>query len=290
MALTPNEILNKEFKSKFRGYDTDEVNDYLDVIVADYEGLINENHRLTQALSAATEKNEYFAQLQDSLNSSIVVAQEAADRLKQNARKEAELILYEAEREADQILAEASNQAQAIVGETDALRRQSKQYRQDIESLVRRQLQMITSEEFTTVFDQEFETNLRPEDFQVASSRASQRANRSEEETAADFQSAKDLVTESVSQAPDHLEQATAQDTNQDLYTEAYNYYNEINEEGSTDNLEVSSPADLQPEPASQDYESTLEEVNPASVDEPKKDTESYFGQTIRIELPTDED
>lgn len=153
MALTPNEIINKEFDTSFRGYNVDQVNDYLDIIVAEFERLIQENNRLTQELSVATEKNEYFAQLQESLNSSIVVAQEAADRLKQNARKEAELILYEAERDADSRVAEASEYAQSIMTEVEALRNSSQTYRQNLERTIRKQLDLVTSEEYLALFD-----------------------------------------------------------------------------------------------------------------------------------------
>ena len=37
MPLTPLDIHNKEFSSGFRGYDEDEVNDFLDQVVKDYE-------------------------------------------------------------------------------------------------------------------------------------------------------------------------------------------------------------------------------------------------------------
>ena len=89
VGITPNEILSKEFESKFRGYDIDQVNDFLDIVRVDYEKALEENEKLKRKIADSEEKLEYFAQLQDSLNSSIMVAQDAAERLKQNARKEA---------------------------------------------------------------------------------------------------------------------------------------------------------------------------------------------------------
>ena len=98
MSLTPSEILHKEFNTKFRGYDSDEVNDFLDIIVVEFEKLTKSNNEMMTEIADMEDKLNYFKQLQDSLNNSIMVAQEAAERLKQNARKEAELILYEADR------------------------------------------------------------------------------------------------------------------------------------------------------------------------------------------------
>jgi cell division initiation protein len=39
MNITPNEISNKDFKKVFRGYDMDEVDEFLDALVEDYEKL-----------------------------------------------------------------------------------------------------------------------------------------------------------------------------------------------------------------------------------------------------------
>lgn len=156
VGLTPNEILSKEFESKFRGYDVDQVNDFLDVVRVDYEKVLDENEVNKRKLADSQEKLEYFAQLQDSLNSSIMVAQDAAERLKQNARKEAELILYEAEREADRVINEASEQAKRIYNENEELKRNSGIYRQRLTQIIESHLSMIQDKEFVELFDNDF--------------------------------------------------------------------------------------------------------------------------------------
>lgn len=171
MGLTPLDIVNKEFDTKFRGFDQNQVNDYLDIIVAEFEDLINENAQLKKELEDANDKIDYFNQLQDSLNNSIIVAQEAAERLKQNARKEAELILYETERQANEMLEDASEQAREIVVETDALRRSSITYRNELEKLIRQQLDLVTKQEYVELFEgSSIQTNFDPADFKVATS------------------------------------------------------------------------------------------------------------------------
>lgn len=87
MALTPLDIHNKEFHVKLRGYDQDEVNDFLDQIIKDYENTLKENDRLADSLQQNKEKLKYFNDLKDSLNQSIIVAQEAADKVKANSQK-----------------------------------------------------------------------------------------------------------------------------------------------------------------------------------------------------------
>ena len=48
--LTPVDIHNKEFSRSFRGYNQDEIDDFLDEIVNDYEKLYRENNQLKKEL------------------------------------------------------------------------------------------------------------------------------------------------------------------------------------------------------------------------------------------------
>ncbi|WP_232217653.1 DivIVA domain-containing protein [Falseniella ignava] len=208
MAITPNEILTKEFDSRFRGYDANQVNDFLDMIVADYDQLIVESERLKEQLAQAHEKNAYFAQLQESLNSSILVAQEAAERLKQNARKEAELILFEAEREADLIIDRASTTAKDIVKESDVLRRSSKSYRAKLEQIIREQLAEVTSSEYHRLFDEELDTTYDDEHLKEANQRAIDRVDYLEQQDPEGFNQINEI----------------AEQIKEDQQTELYNF------------------------------------------------------------------
>ncbi|XJS09932.1 DivIVA domain-containing protein [Aerococcaceae bacterium WGS1372] len=299
MALTPNEILNKEFNSKFRGYDTDQVNDYLDIIVADFEKLINENNQLKQDLAAAKEKNEYFAQLQDSLNSSIVVAQEAADRLKQNARKEAELILYEAEREADRMINNASDTAKNIVTESDALRRSSKSYRTKLEQMIRNQLEVVTSEEYHRLFDEELDSKFEASHFhEAANQRVNERVDRLESEDSESFEAANQITHDRYLDETPEVGGALAPD-----YPNNFNYH-DTEDLGETkvamNREEFRAIEDIGTENNELDHdELDVDDFNNVLAQEAKEQEErekrakqrreSVLGQTIRIELPKDE-
>ncbi len=153
MSLTPLDIQHKEFESKFKGYSKDEVDDFLDLIKKNYEQVLKENKDLEKKVKFAEEKIEHFQNLQDALNKSIVVAQDAADRLKENARKEAEIILFEAEKSADRLLKEAAEKATQINHETDNVRRESRNFKQKLQVLVESQLNLIKNEEWELVLN-----------------------------------------------------------------------------------------------------------------------------------------
>ena len=148
MVLTPLDIHNKEFPVKMRGYDQDQVNDYLDQIIKDYEMVLKEKRELEKNLQFSEEKVGHFNNLQDALNKSIIVAQDAADRLKENAAKEANIIRLEAEKNADRLLDEAVSKARKITTETDELKKQSRVFKQRLQIMIESQLEMVKNSEW----------------------------------------------------------------------------------------------------------------------------------------------
>ena len=114
MALTPLDIQNKNFSTKMRGYNQDEVDDFLDMIVRDYEDSIAKNRELEKALKHSEEKLEYFNELKEALNQSIVVAQDTADKVKSSASKESEVIVTSAQNRADELISNAMQKANLL--------------------------------------------------------------------------------------------------------------------------------------------------------------------------------
>lgn len=114
MALTPLDIQNKSFSTKMRGYNQDEVDDFLDMIVRDYEESIAKNRELEKSLKHAEEKLEYFNELKEALNQSIVVAQDTADKVKSSASKESEVIVTSAQNRADEMISNAMQKANLL--------------------------------------------------------------------------------------------------------------------------------------------------------------------------------
>src|SRR5690625_7043711 len=98
MPLTPLEIHNKEFTRGFKGYDKDEVNEFLDQVIKDYELVIREAAEYKERVEELEEKIGHFENIESTLNKSILVAQETAEEVKANARKETKLMIREAEK------------------------------------------------------------------------------------------------------------------------------------------------------------------------------------------------
>jgi cell division initiation protein len=148
MPLSPLDIHNKEFSRGFRGYAEDEVNEFLDQIIKDYEILLREKRELEEKVKTMTEQMKHYNTLEDTLSKSIVVAQEAAEEVRRNSQKEAKLIVREAEKNADRIVNEALSKARHITIEIDELKKQSKVFRNRFKMLVEAQLDLLNTDDW----------------------------------------------------------------------------------------------------------------------------------------------
>ncbi|MCC9082034.1 DivIVA domain-containing protein [Enterococcus faecium] len=173
MALTPLDIQNKTFPTKMRGYNQDEVDDFLDLVVRDYEELTQRNRELEKAVKHSEEKLEYFNELKDALNQSIIVAQDTADKVKTSASKESEVIVTSAQNKADElvanaekrahqlttdaeekarkILTDATEKARQLATETEDLKKKTRVFHQRISLMLESQLEQVKSPEWDEI-------------------------------------------------------------------------------------------------------------------------------------------
>jgi len=148
MPLTPLDIHNKEFARRFRGYDEDEVNEFLDQVIKDYEIVIRENKELHNQLLSIQERLDHFVNIEETLSKTIIVAQEAADEVKSNAKKESQLIIKESEKNADRIINEALSKSRKVSIETEELRKQASIYRTRFRTLLEAQLELLSQDDW----------------------------------------------------------------------------------------------------------------------------------------------
>ncbi|GAB2023559.1 DivIVA domain-containing protein [Pseudolactococcus yaeyamensis] len=162
MTLNSLDVQNKTFPTKMRGYNKADVDDFLDLIIRDYDTFAEKMKDQERELKSLRERVEYFEGMKESLNKSIVVAQSAADNLKENAINEAngvtteagqkaQYILESAKKEAGGILNSASDDARRLVKETDELKRKMRIYHQRMTLMIESQLEGIKSHEWEEV-------------------------------------------------------------------------------------------------------------------------------------------
>lgn len=151
MPLSPLDIHNKEFSRRLRGYDEDEVNEFLDQVIKDYEALIRDNKELQDLVDSMKERLDHFSSIEETLSKTIIVAQETADEVKNNSKKESQLILKEAEKNADRIINEALAKSRKIALEMEELKKQASIYRTRFRTLLEAQLEMLADDSWDSL-------------------------------------------------------------------------------------------------------------------------------------------
>lgn len=126
--MRASEIKNMKFKQKISGYGKTEVDDYLNKVRVSMQKLEDQNKSLQDQLNEANKEVDAAHRKEATVNRSIFVAQEAADRLREEALNEASLIVERAEEEARRLLAEAAEKAAVINTETDNLQEAARTY------------------------------------------------------------------------------------------------------------------------------------------------------------------
>jgi cell division initiation protein len=99
--ITPVDIQHREFKKAIQGYAREEVDQFLDEVIETLEAGIEERTRLENQVTELSEKVSHFKAMEDSLRSTLVLAQRTADELKAAAHKEVELIKQRARLDLD---------------------------------------------------------------------------------------------------------------------------------------------------------------------------------------------
>ena len=162
MALTALEIKDKTFGVKFRGYDANEVEEFLDIIVRDYEDLVRLNHEQESKIQALEERLNYFDEMKDSLSQSVLIAQDTAERVKQAANERSENIVRQAEQDAqhlideskqkaNEILRHATDNAKKVAVETEELKNKSRVFHQRLKSTIESQLAIVESSDWEDI-------------------------------------------------------------------------------------------------------------------------------------------
>lgn len=142
-VLTPVDIENKEFGKSFRGYDIDEVEEFLQVLVADYEKLYRENASLKEKNAMLQETIGNYRGMEETMQNAIIAAQRTAEDIKRNAYHRAENITREAQTRANESIASADKTIQELENSYLALQGEVDAYRARMRSLLETNLKLL---------------------------------------------------------------------------------------------------------------------------------------------------
>ena len=118
--LNPEDLKKKTFTKGFRGYEVEEVDKFLAKLIKEYEYLYLDNLEQKETIERVSSKLEYYQQMEATMQSTLAVAQETADEVKNASEKKAALLEKETAVKCEQQLREAKAAAQKLHDDTMA--------------------------------------------------------------------------------------------------------------------------------------------------------------------------
>lgn len=134
--LTPLEIQQQRFTVKFRGYNTSEVDFFLDQVSETLEIMMSETEGLREKIRQLSQENQDYRSREESYKRVMLNSQKVLEQMKDNARKSSELIVAQAEVDADMIIKSAHSKLERMHDEINELKRQQVQFRAQMKSMI----------------------------------------------------------------------------------------------------------------------------------------------------------
>jgi cell division initiation protein len=143
MQMTPLDIRNKTFRKGVRGYQSQEVEKFLENVSHEFELIYSENFELRERTKGLEAEISHYRQLENTLQQTLILAQQTAEEVKQAARHEAELLLREAEHEKQSKVSEAQKKWEEIHEEIQGLLRNRDVLRTQLKSFLLAHLDLV---------------------------------------------------------------------------------------------------------------------------------------------------
>lgn len=144
MKITPLDIQQQQFRVRaFRGFDMVEVDNFLDLLANEFEELLKENNQLREEDRRKLARINELEAGEKELRNTLVSAQRITEEMKNNTRREGELIVEEAKINAQRIIDNAQSQALQVEAEINQLKRQRAQFEASFKANIEMHLKML---------------------------------------------------------------------------------------------------------------------------------------------------
>jgi cell division initiation protein len=143
MRITPLDIQQKQFPVKFRGFDEEEVDSFLEIVREEMEDLLRDNASLREETKRLEKQIKEYKNIESTLRDTLISTQQMVEEYKNNAKKDAELIKKEAELKAEEILKEAQEKVIKIHEDITDLKGVRRHFKEELKRLIESHLSMM---------------------------------------------------------------------------------------------------------------------------------------------------
>ena len=143
MRITPLDIRKQPFRRALRGFDSDAVNSFLEMVANEFEAMVRLNGENGSRVKQLEEKVESYAKIERTLNETLLTAQKLGDDVRSNAQKEADLIIREATARAGQEENEIRRRIMKLENDLASLKNQRDTFLERFKGLLTTQLNLL---------------------------------------------------------------------------------------------------------------------------------------------------
>lgn len=143
MKLTPIDVQQQQFRRALRGVDRREVQNFLDIVAQQMGDLSRENNELRGEIRRCQRELDDHRNREETLREAMLTAQRAIDEIRDQAKKEAQLVVTEAEMRAEKILHNAHVRVTKLADEITELRRQRVRAIEEMRSIVNTHMKLL---------------------------------------------------------------------------------------------------------------------------------------------------
>lgn len=137
MRVTPIDIQQQKFRNAWRGLDPQEVTSFLDLVAQQLTAVLRENSELQRDIKTLQKEIEEHRNREETLREAMLTAQRAIDEIREQAKKEAQLVVSEAELRAEKIIHTAHARVTKLADEIAELRRQRQRAIGEVRGILR---------------------------------------------------------------------------------------------------------------------------------------------------------
>ena len=143
MKTSPQDVRQQQFKLKFRGFDIEEVDNYLELIAVELEELNKENDSLKSEIKKMAQEIEEYKKAENDFRRMISSAQDFRKDAIEKANQESQLIIKQAEMKAAETLKGAEEKTAKIEKDIDGLKAQKRQFEVLLRALIENHMKLL---------------------------------------------------------------------------------------------------------------------------------------------------
>ena len=143
MRITPLDIQQKQFPAKFRGFDEEEVDSFLEIVREEMEELLRDNASLREESKRLEKQLKEYKSIESALRDTLMTTQQIVEEYRNTAKKDAELIRKEAELRAEEIVREAQEKVVKIHEDITDLKGVRMHFKEEVRRLIESHLTML---------------------------------------------------------------------------------------------------------------------------------------------------